>query len=61
MQIIRANCESMELGLVLHTLPVSEAINQVIVYQAGGLQVGIEGGGAKELKSPLFYILCDGI
>ena len=48
-------------GLVLHTRFVSETVHQVIVYQAGGLQVGIDSGGAEELKTPTFQILCDGI
>ena len=46
---------------MLHTLLMSETPYQVIVYQASGLHVCIEGGGTQELKSPSFHILCYGI
>jgi len=61
MQIEKAKRKSKELGLLFHALHVPETVHQVIVYQAGGLQVGIDSGGAKELKSSPFQILCDGI
>ena len=33
----------------------------MIVYLASGLQVGIDDSGTKELKSPAFHVLGDGI
>ena len=46
---------------MLHAFPVSVAADQVIVYQAGGLQMGIDDGGAQEFESPLLQIPGNGI
>ncbi len=43
--------------LLLNTLLVSETIHQVVVYQARGLEMGIDYGRAQELKSFLLHIL----
>jgi len=47
--------------LVLHTLLVSEAFYNVIVYQACRLQMGIKRSRAQELESLAFHVLCYGI
>ncbi len=47
--------------LLLHALAVSETIYQVVIYLAGGLKVGIDNGGAKELKASFFHIFGNGI
>jgi len=42
--------------LLFLALPLSETIYQVVIYQAGGLKVGVDDSRAQELKSPAFHI-----
>ena len=35
---------------------MAETVQQVIIYQASGLQVGIDDGGSQELESPLLHV-----